>query len=538
MTSKSKQSNKFWVVVVAVLLLAVAGIGAMSWGGGDRSGVMGEFATYAVEQGPLTISVRATGSVRSAQSVTLQNETGERTTIVYLIREGTMVEEGDLLVELDSTELEEELIEDEMELEEARAELAQAQSALEVARQQAQADIQAAEVALELAELDLEKYEADGGDYELALRQAETNITLAEAELDRADEQLAGSERLFEAGYITETELRADQLTRQRRALDLEIAKGEKDLLERFTQRRTVQELRSARDQAEFELTKVEHSSASDIADAEARLRSRELNFAREEEQLARVKRQLEACTIRAPVSGMVVHGTSGDGGRRNQEPLAEGIEVPPRQDLIRLPTADRMVADIRIQEAVLQRVQEGMPVRITTDALPNQTFYGRISQIAVMPDAQRGWLSPDLKVYETEVEITGDASGLRSGMSCNAEIIVQELDDAMYVPLQAVTRVAGESVVYVPSAEGPQARKVEVGYDNNRMIQLVSGVQQGERVLLDPPLGPSIRPEREDRPDVPEREGQPQEQRRAESDTPETADTENVDTPEPAEES
>ena len=137
----------------------------------------------------------------------------------------------------------------------------------------------------------------------------------------------------------------------------------------------------------------------------------------------------------------------------------------------------------------MLQKVRLGKPVRITTDALPGQVFMAKISKISVMPDRQSRWLNPDLKVYNSEVTLDKEDEQLRPGMSCNAEIIVEELKDAVYVPIQAVVRVDGKSRVYVMSAGTLQPRDVEVGLDNNRMIHVVSGLREGERVSLTPPL-------------------------------------------------
>ncbi|MFW6158709.1 MAG: hypothetical protein ACOC8E_05065, partial [Planctomycetota bacterium] len=100
--------------------------------------------------------------------------------------------------------------------------------------------------------------------------------------------------------------------------------------------------------------------------------------------------------------------------------------------------------------------------------------------------------LNPDLKVYSTEIYIDRDTAALRPGMSCEAEIIVERYEDALFLPVQCVVQVGGKSVVYVPGADGPEARTVAVGYDNNRMIRIVSGLEEGGTVLLAPPLAPS----------------------------------------------
>jgi len=127
------------------------------------------------------------------------------------------------------------------------------------------------------------------------------------------------------------------------------------------------------------------------------------------------------------------------------------------------------------------------MPARITVDARPGQTYDGTVRRIAPMPDAQSIWLNPDLTVYSTQIEV--DARNLRTGMSCRAEIIVDELSDVLYVPVQSVIRYGGSHYAYVPTPRGPQPRRVEIGLDNNRVVHIRSGLEEGETVLLAPPI-------------------------------------------------
>jgi hypothetical protein len=98
-------------------------------------------------------------------------------------------------------------------------------------------------------------------------------------------------------------------------------------------------------------------------------------------------------------------------------------------------------------------------------------------------------FLNPDLKVFNTQIHLETDDASLRSGMTCKAEIIVENYDDAVYVPVQAVTRVAGDTLVYLRDGKATVPRTVEIGLDNNRMIRIVKGLAEGETILLDPPL-------------------------------------------------
>jgi hypothetical protein len=114
----------------------------------------------------------------------------------------------------------------------------------------------------------------------------------------------------------------------------------------------------------------------------------------------------------------------------------------------------------------------------------------GTVTRIAPLPDAQSMWTNPDLKVYKAEITLDSNDISLRSGMNCKAEIIVEQYAEAVYIPLETVLRVGGQPTVYVLHEDGAvEERKVETALDNNSVVRIARGLQEGELVLLKPPL-------------------------------------------------
>ena len=171
-------------------------------------------------------------------------------------------------------------------------------------------------------------------------------------------------------------------------------------------------------------------------------------------------------------------------------EPLDEGQEVRERQELIYLPTTTSAMAEVDVHEANLEKVRKGLTAVITVDALPGRKFRGRVVHIAPLPDAQSMWMNPDLKVYNTEIHLEDNDSTLRTGMSCQAEIIFERYDDAVYIPVQAVLRVKGEPTVYVVRGGKVSPQNVGIGLDNNRMIRIVQRTRRGGGGLADAAVG------------------------------------------------
>jgi len=483
--------NRPFILIAVVIVLIGIGLVRLTLFKADE-GSSSNLAAFTVKRGPLRISVTETGSIEAREKMILKSEVRGRTSIISLVDEGTRAKKGDLLVELDSSKLVDERIDHQIRVQNAEAAFVGARENLAVAKNQAQSDVDKAKLAYDFAVQDMKKYLE--GEYPNQLKEVEFRIILANEEVTRAEENLEWSKKLFNEKYISQTELQADELAVKRKALDLELAQNDLDLLKNFTYKRRLAQLKSDVKQAKMALDRTIRKAKADVVQAEANLKAKESELERQRYKLEKNEKEIEKTKIYAPADGLVIYATSAQrGGHRGRprEPLAEGAEVRERQDLIHLPTASGVNAEVGIHEASLDKVSIGLPVEVTVDALPGEIFTGRVASIAPLPDAGSAFMNPDLKIYDTVIYLddNADIGLLRTGMSCTAEIVVEEHRDATYIPVQAVLRVGGRPTVYVAKSKTLEPRKVEIGLDNNRMVRIISGLEPGEVVSLAPPL-------------------------------------------------
>lgn len=446
-------------------------------------------AVYEVRSGPLTIDLVESGTIKAREQLIIKNEVEGKTSILYLIPEGTQVKKGDLLVELDASALMDARIDQEIKVQNAEAAFVNATETLAVVENQARSDLELAELTLNFARQDLKKY--TDGEYPNELQKANAEITLAQEELARARERLEWSNTLYKEKFISQTELAADELAEKKKDLDLTLAKNNLDLLVNYTNQRDLAQRKSDVSQAEMALERTRRKARADVVQAQAELKARQAEFQRQKDKLDKILTQLEKTKIISPAQGLVIYATSAQGGmfRRNTEPLQEGQDIRERQELIYLPTASSSNAEIAIHESNLKKVRKGMPAKVTVDALPGREFSGKIMHIAPLPDAQSIWMNPDLKVFTTQIFLDGNDSDMRTGMSCQARIIVEAHENVLSVPVQAVLQVQGIPTVYVKAGNEFVPQQVEIGLDNNRLIHVKDGLVSGDIVLLTPPL-------------------------------------------------
>ncbi len=481
----STRTVLFLVVPLALIATLVIAATKVNFGGSSDAD---NALTYTVSRGSLSISLTESGTVKSRDQHIVKSEVEGRTSIIYVIDEGSVVQEGDLLVELDSSALQDRLIDQQIQVENSEADFISAQEKLEVTRIQAQSNIAKAELDNQFAQEDKVKYIE--GEWPKELMESETALTLAQEDLRRATDKFEWSKRLYEEQYLSETEYRADDLARKRADLQVALAKEKLNLLNEFTHARKIAELESEIDQKKLSLQRVNRESASDLVQAESRLRASEAQLTRQKLQLDKLNDQITKTKMFAPADGMIVYATSAEfSWRGDTQPLAEGQEVWERQELIHLPSAESMMVVIKIPESALGKIKLGQRVQVTIDAISDKQYTGEVTRIAPLPDATSVWLNPDLKVYNTHIMIDGVDPKIRTGMSCKATIEIEEYNDVLFIPMQAVVGHNGQAVVYVRDGSEFTPQTVVTGLDNNTMVHIVEGVQEGDSVSLTPPL-------------------------------------------------
>ncbi|MGE5296296.1 MAG: efflux RND transporter periplasmic adaptor subunit [Solirubrobacterales bacterium] len=491
--NKANGASRRTVKLIGVVAFVAVAVGAAIWLKAVRASEdpTQAMATFVARRGPLMISVLESGAIKAKDQEVVRNEVEGRTTIVSIITEGSRVKKGDLLVELDVSELTDSRIDQEILVQNAEAAWVNAQERLNIAKSQAQSDIDKAELDLRFAQLDLEKYNDPNGEYRNLLAQARNDITLSEEELKRSEETLKWSETLYNERYLSLTEKQADELTRNRNKVKLEVARNGLEVLEKFTHKKQLDQYESNVRQMGMELERTKAKARASLVQAEAELKAKEQELNRQKTKLNKILAQISKATILSPSDGMIVYATSarGMGWHDDRKPLADGVEVWERQELIYIPKSASSVAEVDVHEASLDKVRSGLPAVVTVDALPGKKFLGTISRIAPLPNAQSMWMNPDLKVYTTDIGLETSDPDLRSGMSCKAEIIVEQYASVVYIPIQAVLRIDGQPTVFVVKDGAIQDRKIRTGLDNNSMIVVVSGLEEGEVVLMTPPL-------------------------------------------------
>ena len=490
-SAKRRQTGgAFLWVIVGVVVIAAAGV----WLWRERStNQTGDVAvTWTTKREKLRISVVESGQLKASKSNDIYCEVKGGATILFLIDEGTQVNAGDLLVRLDASTLENDLTAQRIKWEQANAAYIQAEKTKEIQLSLNASTEEKAKVDLEIAILDLDKYKS--GDYQLKIDQAKSDVELAKQAAKIAQQKLNDTLELNKLDFAAQADVDSDQLAYNAAKIKVEMTQESQHVIETYEFKRQTQQLQSTVDQDTAELKRVKLRAEADIAQKEADARSKKATLDLEKSKLDDLEEQLANTVIKAPSAGLVVYpGNQGMGGmgRSDRDRVEEGATVREHQLLISLPDTSEMTVVVSVHESSIDKVRVGQPAEVVIDALGERSFLGKVTFIAPLPDTQNQWLNPDLKIYRCEITLGGDTSMLRPGMSASTEIVIDELNDAIAVPIHAVRRRAEHYFCYVQGDDGkPSIQEVKVGLHNDQHVAVADGLKEGDKVFLAEPAG------------------------------------------------
>jgi multidrug resistance efflux pump len=455
--------------------------------------------------------------------------------MVVLDKNGKEREEevnADLLAELDSSGLEEQAKAQKITVDQTEAAFIQAEEELKIVESQSISDEKKAETDLLLAKLDRQKYlpekvaaelvarnvgmpasplklgvllvpyllspdsvekETDLGEYKATWNEIKGKVQTARSDLEMWRDRFAWSERMAQGKYISEAQKEADRNKLEVAILAVQKAEGELQILEKYTFKQKCAELNSKVEEAERALDRAKKQGDAKKVQAKANLSSKKSIFEQEKKRFEDLLEQIKNCKIYAEKEGLIVYYVPEQarwGGGSRQSLIAQGEPVSEGQKLMRIPDLQKMLVNTRVHEAMVSRVNPNQAVKVRVDAFPGRDLKARVDKVATVA-SQQDFLSSDVKVYVTMVEIEETLPGLKPGMSAEVTILTDSLaENALTIPIQAVlgtVELGRHRKCYVMTPSGPQEREIVVGISNEKMVEVKEGLEEGEQVVVNP---------------------------------------------------
>lgn len=531
-----------WLGMFAVLLLLAGGAAGFAYFYLQRDDRPKDLEFGTVDRGKVILSIIEKGELeadRNREVICKVRSSGRgnsvSSSIKWVIDDGSRVRKGDLLMQLDDAGIKDQIKNQEIVVLEKRDLRLNAEKDLEIVRSENLSNLNTAANNVELAKLDLEKY--NKGDLEQKRKDVSGRISLAESELMSWKDKSGWSGRMVRKGYVSPSQAQSDEARLRNAEINLDKVKEESRVLSEYESKRFILDYQNKLEQAITALKVAKITAEAKEAQAAAKLQSAISVLNQEESKLEELREDYRNCRIYAPNDGMVVYfipESSRFGTTTQQATIAVGEGVREGQKLMRIPDLRKMNVRVKIHETLIPRLsadrlertgfgdsllaawllsdinwtrltnvyahphlvepfadleeeiaEYGLPARIKVASM-ERSLSGHLKMVSPVASAT-DWMSSDVKVYQCLVAIDEEVEGLKPGMSAEVTIGVEERDNVLRLPVQAVLESGGAKFCYIKNGDKIEKRKVVAGLNNNRYIELLSGseVKEGDTFVF-----------------------------------------------------
>lgn len=423
--------------------------------------------TVPVETQNVTLRITASGKVVPVQSVNLSPKNPGVLGQLY-VEQGDRVQQGQIIARMDVGEIEAQILQ-------YKANLAQAQAQLDQARAgNRPQEIAQAKARLAQAEAQLAAARAGNRDQEIG--QAQAQVQSAKAQVNLTQARVARYRELTRQGATSQDQLDQYISEDSRAKASLEEAQKRLSLLQSGTRSEEIDAREAAVTEARAALVLLENGSRpEEIAQRQAAVKAAQA-------QLKAAEVRLADTVIRAPFKGIVTQKYANIGAFVTPTTSASSSASATSSSIVAVAQGLEVLA--QVPEADIGRIKPGQQVDIVADAYPDQVFKGRVRLIAPEAVVEQGVTS-----FQVRVALETGTDKLRSGLNVDLTFLGDRVSDALVLPTVAIVTEKGKTGVLIPDENNkPQFREVTVGAQIQDQTQVLSGVNAGDRIFVNPP--------------------------------------------------
>lgn len=485
------------LAIVAVALVAIA---VTSLGAGSPSSSAASKRTATVGKGVVQSTVSGNGTLEPAQKVELSfGASGEVTAIK--VKAGEKVTKGQVLAEVDSSSARASLAS-------AEAKLIEAEEAVEAAEEAEEEDEESEEVAYEggaqtvlVGLMSTEGTAAAKGDEaeeeaaeKAAAEEAEAEKKAAEKAAAEAEKKPSkkgeaaakgGGEEAEEPGASEGANAGADQ----------EDAGGaNQDAAAESESSPPAEGASGGGSETGGAESGGAETGGSETGAGGVSLPTAEANLREARLSVRSARQEVRETTLRAPISGTIASvsgavgetvsgGASGGGDSEGSTPGGTGDESGGGggEAFMVLAQLHRLKMEVSFSEADIGKVRAGQTATVAIDAMEGTELAGRVTKVSVLPEEG----SSGVVEYPATILLTQSAKGLRAGMSASAEVVVEQVKNALTVPSEAISQAPGGKTVTVEEDGEEVTKTVTTGLVGDETTEVVSGVKAGQTLVL-----------------------------------------------------
>lgn len=211
-------------------------------------------------------------------------------------------------------------------------------------------------------------------------------------------------------------------------------------------------------------------------------VKQKRLSIRQDEERLEEAYGTIDKLSVIAPAPGIAIISRNWSTNSKFQM----GDQCWSSQQIIQLPDLSKLKAKVNINETDISHITKGLKVQVRPDAFSDSTFTGYVATVANL--AQNKDNKSKIKVFPVEIVINEYNKNLLPGLTVSCRIIVDEIENVIFIPLEALHVQGDKSYVFKKTVGGYEKVEVQAGPANSDYIIIESGLDKDDKVaLIDP---------------------------------------------------
>lgn len=223
----------------------------------------------------------------------------------------------------------------------------------------------------------------------------------------------------------------------------------------------------------------------ADVDFAANDLAAKRVAYERAKVALVAARDKLRYTEIQSPLDGTVI-----EKGIRVGEVVTPGVQATfEGKPLLTVADLSTIIVKADLNQIDVARVKLGQKVTLTLDALPGKSYEAEITKVAPASTLPKG---KDVDVFPVEATLKAPDGDIKPGMTADVRVHIETKPKVLVLPIEAVVKEKGKSWVTVVTSDDkgrPKTDRAEVttGARNDREVEIVSGVKEGQKILIKP---------------------------------------------------
>jgi RND family efflux transporter MFP subunit len=307
----------------------------------------------------------------------------------------------------------------------------------------------------------------DPSEVQKGIIEAEGRLEINRAELERMDAQQQSDLEELKADY------EVARISHKISKIRLEAAGYESEIKKK--------EIQLNLDKAEISLDRAKEQIDNRIKIQKEEIKQKNLSIEQDKSRLNESYETLEKLHVTTPAPGIAIISRNWNSGKKFQvgDQCWSGFPV------IQLPDLSNLKAVVKINEVDIGKISKGLKVEIKPDAFSDSIFTGSVNAIANLAVNKD---NTKIKVFPIEIILDKTSPKLLPGLTVSCRILINKIEDAVYIPIEALITEADKFYVYRKKGASFEKTEVETGERNSDHIIITNGLSENDEVALTDP--------------------------------------------------